>query len=159
MRCPRCNNANTEGSPACASCGLPLGWPAPTTGPQASLSPSSSTPANGVQPQQVGVPSPSNTGAPYPYSPLGGYSVLRSLGTAKPASSAFWVGLALLALALVLSICAFLFGLLGVSSAGAQDQSEFTSSWALVIACFFLVFFIPAVVLIAAGRPRRGKQS
>lgn len=166
FRCPRCGNPVRSNARFCATCGLDLMG--------AGLVPPPPAPAPAPLPMelqpQIAVPAP-----PLPYIPEGtapnwvptaaipsvelprvrNASVIAALTPTKPATAAFWVGLVLLILALVLVACPTLLAFaLWVDPADQQAPGFFQGALG-VSSCLFFGLLLPGMALVAVGRPRR----
>lgn len=162
MQCPRCNTPNMPQARFCMSCGLQLGQAAPVEAvpppPQPNVP--APPPAPPYANSATGLPSGSAPpGAPqavqYPYSVMSGYSVLKAMGSHKPANALFWVGLIALLGNLLVCPCFVVLMLLGSDPLQVQDGDTLQATTFLVAGCLFAAFIVIGVALIAAGRPRK----
>jgi threonine/homoserine efflux transporter RhtA len=86
---------------------------------------------------------------------MSGYSVLKAMGSHKPANALFWVGLFALFGNLLICPCFVGLMLLGADPAEVESVDTFRATTFLVAGCLFAAFIVIGVALIAAGRPRK----
>ena len=153
IRCPRCGTPGRGAARFCAVCGLDLmsAIPPPPQPPPVQ-SPLPYIPA-GTAPVWPGPQPPERPLSGMP--PTHPQSVIAALTPSRPATGAFWVGLVLSILALVLVACPALIAI-ALALIPAEEASGGELQTVLGISsCLFLVLFVPGITLLAAGRPRR----
>ncbi|HYO48461.1 MAG TPA: zinc ribbon domain-containing protein [Chloroflexia bacterium] len=159
MQCPRCNAQNTPQARFCMSCGLQLSLVAPVQPPSQPIipppPPAPSYAASAASPPAQPAPPASPQAVQYPYSTMSRYSVLKAMGSHKPANALFWVGLIVLFGNLLVCPCFVGLMLLGADPANTEDVDTFRATTFLAAGCIFAAFIVIGVALVAAGRPRK----
>ncbi len=152
--CSRCNALNDAQARFCHNCGQALASGEPLAAHIGAVPPNPTAFA-GVT--GIGGPhSPQNTPqVVYPYSPLAGRSVLGGLSGVRPASGAFWAGVCLIALDIILCPCATAISLFAASESGAEDPATGWLQALSFASCLFIAGLSFGALLVFVGRPRR----
>lgn len=150
IRCPRCGNGIRDGARFCANCGLDLQSPIPPPPPQP---PTPYVPSS-VNPSWT---APSQTSPEQPVMNVGvvGRSVVSALTPARPAGAAFWVGLVMSILALLLVACPTLLAFALAIDPAQEESGDLLRSALSVSCCLLGILLLPGLTLVLLGRPRR----
>lgn len=169
IRCPRCGNTVRGGARFCAVCGLDL-MGANVVASQPNV------PTPPLQPPSD-IPPPPQMPPPLPYIPQGTPtvwappevargaavgvptivkgSIIAALTPSRPASGAFWTGLVLVILSLVLVACPSVVAFAIAVDPVQESGGSFLQSVFGLSCCLFLGLLLSGAGLLAVGRPRR----
>jgi hypothetical protein len=87
--------------------------------------------------------------------PMQARSVVAALTPARPAGGLFWIGMVLLILALVLAVCPAILAFALAVDPGTGEPGSVLPGALTVLCCLFVALFLPGVLMVSAGRPRR----
>ncbi|MEP6774529.1 MAG: hypothetical protein ABJA50_02950 [Chloroflexota bacterium] len=145
-RCLHCGSALVDRAPTCPNCGKRVEAPA-------AVAPN--PPPVPVSPQAM--PTWATAGQLLSAAPAGDNerSVVFALTPRRPATWAFWVGLVMSVGSLVFAICPLLLAVALALDPQSEDPAGFVGGGLLISGCVVVGLFVPGIILVFAGRPRR----